>query len=94
MANLGVISSLIGKNDLVLSDKLNHASLIEACKLCNAKLSIFKHNNMSDLIHKIIKDVSLLQIQMTGSYSIDKDLIHKKERSLDNLVKLIELNIK
>ena len=49
MANLGVISTLVGKNDLVLSDKLNHASLIEACKLSNAKLSIFKHNDMNDL---------------------------------------------
>ena len=46
MANLGVISSLIEKNDLVLSDKLNHASLIDACKLSNAKLSIFKHNKI------------------------------------------------
>ena len=53
MANLGVISSLVEKNDLVLSDKLNHASLIEACKLCNAKLSIFKHNDMNDLSDKI-----------------------------------------
>ena len=53
MANLGVISSIIGKNDLVLSDKLNHASLIEACKLTNAKLSIFNHNDMNDLVHKI-----------------------------------------
>jgi len=40
MTNLGVISSLVRKNDLVLSDKLNHASLIEACKLSKAKISI------------------------------------------------------
>ena len=60
-----------------------------------AEQSLNNHKKKSiDLIHKIIKDVSLLQIQTTGSYSIDKDLIHKKERSLDNLSKLIELNIK
>ena len=60
-----------------------------------AEQSLNNHKKKSiDLIHKIIKDVSLLQIKTTGSYSIDKDLIHKKERSLDNLIRLIELNIK
>ena len=73
MANLGVISSLIGKNDLVLSDKLNHASLIEACKLCNAKLSIFKHNNMSDLIHKIKTKARRKFIITEGIFSMDGD---------------------
>ena len=52
MTNIGVISTIIKKNDLILSDKLNHASLIEACKLTNAKLSIFNHNDMNDLAHK------------------------------------------
>ena len=61
----------------------------------SAEQKLINHKKKSiDLIHKIIKDVSLLQIQTTGSYSIDKDLIHKKERSLDNLIRLIELNIK
>ena len=61
----------------------------------SAEQKLINHKKKSiDLIHKIIKDVSLLQIQTTGSYSIDKDLIYKKERSLDNLIKLIELNIK
>ena len=52
MANLGVISSIIGKNDLVISDELNHVSIIEACKLSGAKVSFFRHNDMDDLFRK------------------------------------------
>ena len=44
MANLGAISAIAKKGDLVLSDELNHASIIESCKLTDAKVSIL---NMS-----------------------------------------------
>ena len=61
----------------------------------SAEQKLINHKKKSiDLIHKIIKDVSLLQIQNIGSYSIDKEQLNKKERSLDNLIRLIELNIK
>ena len=73
MANLGVISSIIGKNNLVLSDKLNHASLIEACKLTNAKLSIFNHNDMNDLAHKIKTKAKRKFIITEGIFSMDGD---------------------
>ena len=52
MANLGVISSIAKKGDLILSDELNHASIIESCKLSDAKVSIYKHNDMQDLQKK------------------------------------------
>tara|TARA_B100002003_G_scaffold129526_1_gene119721 strand:- start:115 stop:1245 length:1131 start_codon:yes stop_codon:yes gene_type:complete len=81
MANLGVISTLIGKNDLVLSDKLNHASLIEACKLSNAKLSIFKHNNMNDLTRKIKLKVKRKFIITEGIFSMDGDFSKLNEIS-------------
>ena len=73
MANLGVITSIIGKNDLILSDKLNHVSLIEACKLSNAKLSIFKHNDMNDLTHKIKTKARRKFIITEGIFSMDGD---------------------
>jgi len=73
MTNLGVISSIIGKNDLVLSDKLNHASLIEACKLTNAKLSIFNHNDINDLAHKIKTKAKRKFIITEGIFSMDGD---------------------
>ena len=53
MANIGAISTIIEKNDLILSDELNHASIIEACKLTGAKVSIYKHNDMNDLSKKL-----------------------------------------
>ena len=49
MANLGVISAIAKKGDLILSDELNHSSIIESCKLSGAKISIYKHNDMKIL---------------------------------------------
>jgi len=52
MANLGAISTVANKGDLILSDELNHASIIESCKLSDSKVSIYKHNDMQDLTKK------------------------------------------
>ena len=49
MANLGALTAIIEKYDTVFSDELNHASIIEACKLSSARIKIYKHNDMSDL---------------------------------------------
>jgi glycine C-acetyltransferase len=87
MANLGVIPSIIGKNDLVLSDKLNHASLIEACKLTNAKLSIFNHNDMNDLEHKIKTKAKRKFIITEGIFSMDGDF-----SNLDIITEISEKN--
>ena len=53
MANIGVISTLASKQDTIFSDELNHASIVEACKLSSAKIKIFKHNDMNDFERKI-----------------------------------------
>ena len=52
MANLGSISAIAKKGDLILSDELNHASIIESCKLSDAKIVVYKHNDMNDLQKK------------------------------------------
>ncbi len=49
LANLGTIPALVGEEDLLLSDQLNHASIIDACKLSKANLLIFKHRDYEDL---------------------------------------------
>ena len=46
MANLGVISALAEKHDTIFSDELNHASIVESCKLSGSKIKIFKHNDI------------------------------------------------
>lgn len=53
LANVGVISSLPTENDCILSDRLNHASIIDGCRLSKAKTVIYEHINMDDLEKKL-----------------------------------------
>lgn len=46
---LGAITALLGKDDIIISDKLIHASMVDAARLCGAKLRIFAHNDLNDL---------------------------------------------
>jgi 8-amino-7-oxononanoate synthase len=48
-ANIGIIPALTGKKDLILSDALNHASIVDGIRLSKADCMIFKHNDISDL---------------------------------------------
>ncbi len=50
---LGAITALVGKADIVILDKLVHASIVDAAKLSTAKLRIFDHNNLNDLEDKL-----------------------------------------
>ena len=73
MANLGVISALAGKQDTVFSDELNHASIVEACKLSGSKIKIFKHNDMYDLEKKVQKVKGRKFLVTDGIFSMDGD---------------------
>ena len=53
MANVGAISSLVGKGDAVLSDELNHASIIDGCRLSGADVLVYRHGDMEDLDRKL-----------------------------------------
>jgi len=79
MANLGSISTLIQKGDLILSDKLNHVSIIEACKLSGATVSIYQHNDIEDLCKKIKKKNRRKFIISEGIFSMDGDLAKLKQ---------------
>lgn len=48
-AALGTITALLSKDDILITDKLVHASIVDAARLCGAKLRIFAHNNLNDL---------------------------------------------
>ena len=47
-ANAGTVSALLGKDDLIISDELNHASIIDGCRLSRATIKVFKHKDIAD----------------------------------------------
>lgn len=53
MANVGIISALGIKDSIIFSDELNHASIIDGCRLSHAKTVVYKHNDMKDLAKKL-----------------------------------------
>ena len=48
-SNLGIISAIVGRNDYVLCDRENHASIYDGCKLSFGKMVRYRHNDMADL---------------------------------------------
>jgi 8-amino-7-oxononanoate synthase len=77
VTNLTVVSTLMGRGDYVLSDKLNHASIVDGCLMSGAEFRRFKHNDMEDLNHRleqIPSGVSKLVIS-DAVFSMDGDVI-------------------
>ena len=85
MANIGVISTLASKQDTIFSDELNHASIVEACKLSGAKIKIFKHNDMNDFERKIQKTNGRKFLVTEGIFSMDGDW-----SKLDEIIEISE----
>ena len=73
MANLGMITSIATKHDTIFSDELNHASIVEACKLSGSKIKIFKHNDIEDLERKVQKTKGKMILITEGVFSMDGD---------------------
>ncbi len=76
MANLGAISSLVSRGDLIVCDKLNHASIIDGCRLSGADFRVYAHRNMEKL-ESILKKSSKYnrKLIVTDSvFSMDGDL--------------------
>jgi glycine C-acetyltransferase len=81
MANLGAISTIIRENDVIFSDELNHASIIEACRLTRAKVLVHKHNDIEDLISKIKQERRRKFVVTEGIFSMDGDIANLKQIS-------------
>jgi glycine C-acetyltransferase len=79
MANLGVIPALADKDTTIFSDELNHASIIEACRLSGAKTRIYKHNDVYDLRRKIKHTKNKKIIITEGIFSMDGDYANLQE---------------
>lgn len=72
-ANGGLFETLLGEEDAVISDALNHASIIDGVRLCKAKRFRYKNNDMKDLESKLIeaKDARFRLIATDGVFSMD-----------------------
>lgn len=84
MANIGVISALADKNTVIFSDELNHASIIDGCRLSNGKTIVYQHNNMIDLENKI-KNAN------TGNGIIISDAVFSMDGDITNLPQILHL---
>jgi glycine C-acetyltransferase len=76
MANLAVIPALVGKEDLIFSDELNHASIIDGCRLSGAQVIRYAHINPDDLEEKLkTTDPNKKMLVITdGVFSMDGDI--------------------
>ena len=86
MVNVGVIPALVGAGDVIYSDTLNHASLIDGCRLSKATLRIFPHRDLDELGAMMEADRGLYRralIVVEGVFSMDGDVF-----PLDGLVDL------
>ena len=77
VTNLTVISTLMGRGDYVLSDKLNHASIVDGCLMSGAEFRRFKHKDMEDLEHRLqqIPEGASRLVIADAVFSMDGDVI-------------------
>ena len=80
-ANLATIPALVGKEDVIFSDELNHASIIDACRLSRAKVMRYAHCDVANLREKVTEASGFRRgmIVTDGVFSMDGDLapLHK-----------------
>jgi glycine C-acetyltransferase len=72
-ANAGLFEALLGPEDAVISDELNHASIIDGIRLCKARRFRYKNNDMTDLEAKLkeAQDARFRMVATDGSFSMD-----------------------
>jgi 8-amino-7-oxononanoate synthase len=76
MANLGVVPTLVGPGDIIFSDRLNHRSIIDACRLSRAKTVVYNHCDTDHLAERLSveTDYRRRMIVTDGLFSMDGDL--------------------
>jgi 8-amino-7-oxononanoate synthase len=74
--NVGVVSALAGPGDVVIVDKLDHASIIDGCRMSGAEIKRFKHNDLLDL-EKVLKSIDKNKgklVIVDGVFSMEGDI--------------------
>jgi len=76
-ANAGTVSAVLGKDDLIVSDELNHASIIDGCRLSKATIKVFKHKDVKDC-ERILQETAGWNgrklLVTDGVFSMDGDI--------------------
>ncbi len=76
-ANAGTVSSILGKGDFILSDELNHASIIDGARLSGAKIKVFRHKDVAhaeELLKEVENEPGRKLIITDGVFSMDGDI--------------------
>jgi 8-amino-7-oxononanoate synthase len=84
--NQGTISTVVGKNDIIFSDRANHASIIDGCRLAFGKIVRYKHNDLEDLERQLEKNGN-----NSGGKLIVSDGVFSMEGDIVRLPPLLEL---
>ena len=77
MANLGVIPALIGAGDVLVSDELNHASIIDGAKLARTEVAVFRHGDVdsfAEVLGSVRSRARRILVAVDGVYSMDGDI--------------------
>jgi glycine C-acetyltransferase len=83
-ANAGTVSSILGKEDFILSDELNHASIIDGARLSRAKIKVFRHKDVAhceELLKEVQNEPGRKLVITDGVFSMDGDIGPVKELS-------------
>ena len=76
-ANAGTVSSILGKEDFILSDELNHASIIDGARLSRAKIKVFRHKDIAhaeELLKEVATEPGRKLLITDGVFSMDGDI--------------------
>ena len=76
-ANAGTVSSILGKDDFILSDELNHASIIDGARLSRAKIKVFRHKDVAhceELLKELAGEPGHKLVITDGVFSMDGDI--------------------
>jgi len=76
-ANAGTVGSILGKDDFILSDELNHASIIDGARLSKAKIKVFRHKDVAhceELLQEIQNEPGRKLVITDGVFSMDGDI--------------------
>ena len=76
-ANAGTVSAILGKEDFILSDELNHASIIDGARLSRAKIKVFRHKDVAhceQLLNEVAQEPGRKLVITDGVFSMDGDI--------------------